>query len=269
MKCAAGDMIYAQKESAVSYEYGMWMLEWVDTVFGIALGELFGFRMKRLQKFYDGSRNGLSDDVGRYTTDNMRIKRRSGWKSATETERLDDGIDTTMIVMERDLAGFGIDSELLDALDPPDPLADAVFIPYNRRAIHGARSAWYEANGRRAVRLYTAYTLLYFHDEYGFGSARLKKILLAITPEIRYYVNTFLKSRMERDNEIRAEFTRKQARLAEFGIEFVELPDENKVDVVKSGSAIKNSAISTLSGSREMSQYNEIMEQVKKSWRVK
>lgn len=269
MKCAARDMIYAQKESAVSYEYEMWTLEWIDTVFGIALGKLFGFRLKRLQKFYDGSRNGLSDDVGRYTTDSMRIKGRAGWKSATESERLDDGIDTTMIVMERDLAGFGIGSELLDALDPPDPLADAVFIPYNRRAVHGARSAWYEANGKRAIRLYTAYTLLYFHDEYGFGSARLKKVLLEVTPDIRYYVSTFLESRMERDNEIRAEFIRKQGELAKFGVEFVELPEENKVAVGKSGESVKKSTVGVLSGSREMSQYNEIMREVRKSWRVR
>lgn len=269
MKCAAGDMIYSQKESAVSREYGMWMLEWIDTVAGIGLAELFGFRAKRLQRFYDGSRDGLCDDVGRYTTDSMRIKNRSGWKSATETERLDDGIDTTMLVMERDLAAMGIGAESLNQLAPSDPLADATFISYKRRAIHGVRSAWYEVNGKRAVRLYTAYTLLYLHNEYGFGEARLKKALDAIVPEVRRYVVAFLESRDERDNEIKAEFLRKQKRLAEFGVAFVELPDENKVDVVKSGSVIKNSAVSTLSGSRKMSQYNEIMEQVKKSWRVK
>ena len=50
MRCAAAAVAYSQRENRLMEEYGMWMLEWMDTVFGVTLREEYGFGHKRLQR---------------------------------------------------------------------------------------------------------------------------------------------------------------------------------------------------------------------------
>lgn len=65
MRCAAAAVAYSRRENRLMEEYGMWMLEWTDTVFGVTLREEYGFGHKRLQRFYDESRGGLTEMSGR------------------------------------------------------------------------------------------------------------------------------------------------------------------------------------------------------------
>lgn len=52
MRCAAAAVAYSQRENRLMEEYGMWMLEWTDTVFGVTLREEYGFGHKRLRRFF-------------------------------------------------------------------------------------------------------------------------------------------------------------------------------------------------------------------------
>ena len=63
MKCLAKKTQYQKAENALTTEYGIWLLEYVDVAFGVTLAENYGFREKRLQRFYDGNRNGLCEMV--------------------------------------------------------------------------------------------------------------------------------------------------------------------------------------------------------------
>lgn len=39
MRCAAAAVAYSQREKRLMEAYGIWMLEWTDTVFGVTLRE--------------------------------------------------------------------------------------------------------------------------------------------------------------------------------------------------------------------------------------
>lgn len=270
MRSAAEDLVYRDKEYALAYEYGTWALEWVDVVLGLKLAELFGFGIKRLQRFFDGSRVGVVGDVERYTSDGMRVKGRRGWQKADEAARLSEGIEVTVDALERELAGYGIDAGMLDMLDPPDPLEGAAFLWQKQKLLHAARRAWYDANGRRAIRLYIAYTLLWMRDEHGFGEVRLKRLYTAIVPEIRWFVDVFLQSKVERDNEMKRRLEAMQDRLAELGIEFIQHPEDDAVEVRSARDGTKSGgAVSVLGAGQGLDGYNKIMDEVKKAWRVR
>lgn len=193
MKCLAAAVMYSKKETALSTEYGMWLLEWCDTVIGVALAEKHGFGFKRLQEFYDDTRRGLSETVGNYTPERIFVN----------TCRLNELIP-------------------IDNFDGKRR---------NEILCHAARKAWYELNGKRAILLYISYLMIYMNERHGFGKGRLNALMDEVNPKISRYLCDFLRGSISVDNEMKAEFERMHCRLASRGIEFEEMPNKDTVQV--------------------------------------
>lgn len=257
MKCMANAVMYQRRENRLSTEYGYWMLEWCDTVIGVTLAENHGFGLKRLQQFYDETRNGLSDKMASYMPERIFVDKGRGREKGDIADRMNDGVDTTLDVITKELAYIGVDRTRLDELEP-----EKEFSGKTRRDIltHAARVGWYESNGRRAIKLYVAYLMTYMNERHGFGKKRLNELLDSVNPMIQKYLTDFLKGNYKLDNEMKAELDRMHDRLAIRGLEFEEMPEEDTVRV-RSKSTESTPPICALN---ELDKYNEIMTEVKK-----
>lgn len=257
MKCLANAVVYQQRENRLSVEYGFWMLEWCDTVIGVTLVQKHGFGQKRLQQFYDETRDGLADKMASYMPERIFVDKGRGRQKGDKIDRMNDGVDTTLDVIERELEYHEITAEQLAALEPTDN-----FKGKTRRDIltHAARKAWYEANGQRAVRLYVGYLLLYMNERHGFGKKRLHELMNDIAPLISRYLSDFLMSDYKKDVAMKAELERMHDILESRGLEFETMPEENTVQVRR---ASTNNAMPMCSAN-EISKFNDIMQEVKK-----
>lgn len=257
MKCLAGAVMYSKKVHALATEYGYWMLEWCDVVIGVALVEKHGFGQKRLQSFYDETRRGLSGMIGKYVPDRMFVDKWRGRVKGDCAERIIDGADTVIEVVAKRLAEIGIERDKLDSLEPKDNFNSK---KRNEILCHAARQAWYEANGRRAVTLYVAYLLFYMNEQYGFGQKRLNELADSVIPLISGYLTDFFRGNIKIDNEMKKTLDGLHEKLAVHGIEFEEIPDEDRVNIQRKS---VDDPI-TLCSAGEMSKYNDIMQEVKK-----
>lgn len=260
MKCHAKQQLYSTLENRLSREYGMWMLEWIDTVFGVKLVEDKGFGYKRLQRFFDDTREGLCGKVETYTPERMFESGDRGRRRADDNARLNDGIDTTLDTIVRQLEAVGITEEQLDSkLAVTDTFNSK---PHTRAEIaaHSARLAWYELNGKRAVKMYIGYILVYMHDIHGYGKQRLTALLESVSEPITGYMDNFLTANLRVDQSMKSELERLHGILAEHGIEFEEMPEEDTV-------MIRNSTNQTpdICANNSMAEFDKIMQDVKKS----
>ena len=85
----------------------MWLLEYVDVAFGVTLAESCGFREKRLQRFYDGNRNGLCEMVNANMPTAMFVDKGKGRRKGDSSDLIDDGVDTTEYMIKRELRNIG------------------------------------------------------------------------------------------------------------------------------------------------------------------
>jgi hypothetical protein len=240
MRCAAAAVAYSRRENRLMEEYGMWMLEWTDTVFGVTLREEYGFGHKRLQRFFDESRGGLTEMVADYTPERVYEDNGKGRRKGDERARLTDGIETTQTVLDRELRAIGFTDWELVALVPEDRF-DAAKIYRDKKlrtAAHSARLAWYTVNGKRALKIYVASTLLYLRDEYKLGAGRLERLYNIIAPKIRGYLESFLIADLAEDVRMKKQLDELHAVLELHGIEMVEMPDEDSV-MIRAGASDK------------------------------
>ena len=246
-------------------EYGMWMLEWCDTVVGVTLIRDYKFGLTRLQRFFDESRGGITEMVNKYTPDYMAGRGNKGWQIADLNTRITDGVNTTMTVVERELRELGFADWRLETIEAADKFDEQRHYR-NRQAMeltHAARKAWYEINGRRAIRIYFGATLLYMHHEHGFGAARLAKLYAETAPLIREYIERFLLSDIRADKEMQCELASMHEVLTGKGIELVEMPGEDTV-TVRQGTKAEDAAVSA-TAQETIAQYDKIMREVQKS----
>lgn len=261
MKCLAKKTQYQKAENALTTEYGMWLLEYVDVVFGVTLAENCGFREKRLQRFYDGNRNGLTEMVNDNMPTTMFVDKGKGRRKGDERARLTDGIETTQTVLDRELRAIGFADYELTALVPEDRF-DAAKIYRDKKlrtAAHSARLAWYTVNGKRALKIYVASTLLYLRDEYKLGAGRLEKLYNIIAPKIRGYLESFLIADLAEDRRMKKQLDELHAVLERHGIEMVEMPDEDSV-MIRAGASDK--PVTAAVGG--IADFDEIMQDVHK-----
>lgn len=263
MKCYAAAVIYSKKENRLMTEYGMWMLEWCDTVIGVALHDEFGFGGKRLQRFYDNSRHTLTSMVTDYTPERMFEDNGKGRVKADERARITDGIETAQSVIDRELRAFGLADWQCKQLVPEDAFDEAkIFRERKARVLsHAARKAWYEVNGRRTLKMYVGSILLYLHSESGFGINRAEKLYARIAPQIRGYIADFLMADMRIDQQMKKQLDNMHAILQEKGIEMVEMPDEDTV-MIRAGAQAKPIQAASI---ENIAEYNKIMQDVKKA----
>lgn len=260
MKCHAKQQLYSTLENRLSREYGMWMFEWTDTVFGVKLVEDKGFGYKRLQRFFDDTREGLCGKVEAYTPERMFESSNRGRRKADSNALLNDGIDTTLDAIVRQLEAIGVAEELLDTkLAVVDTFSSK---PHTRAetATHSARLAWYELNGKRAIKIYISYILLYMHDTHGYGEQRLTALLDSVSELITGYMANFLTANLTTDHAMKKELERLHGILAEHGIEFEEMPEEDTVMIRKS-----TSQTPVICANNSMAEFDSIMREVKKS----
>lgn len=265
MRCLAAEVAYSQKERRLMTEYGMWMLEWCDTVVGVALIREYGFGLTRLQRFFDESRGGITEMVERYTPEYMAENGKRGWHKADASARLTDGINTMLSVIERELRTLGFADWRLESIEAADKFDEQRHYR-NRQAMeltHAARKAWYEINGRRAIRIYFGAILLYMHDEHGYGAKRLGKLYAETAPLIREYIERFLLSDIRADKEMQCELAAMHEILTDKGIELVEMPGEDTV-TVRQGTEAEDTAVSA-TAQETIAQYDKIMREVQKS----
>lgn len=262
MRCAASAVAYSRRENRLMEEYGMWMLEWTDTVFGVTLREEYGFGHKRLQRFFDESRGGLTEMVADYTPERVYEDNGKGRRKGDERARLTDGIETTQTVLDRELRAIGFADWELVALVPEDRF-DAAKIYRDKKlrtAAHSARLAWYTVNGKRALKIYVASTLLYLRDEYKLGAGRLERLYNIIAPRIRGYLESFLVADLAEDRRMKKQLNELHAVLELHGIEMVEMPDEDSV-MIRAGASDKPVKAAAVGG---IADFDEIMQDVHK-----
>lgn len=192
MKCLAKKTQYQKAENALTTEYGMWLLEYVDVAFGVTLAENYGFREKRLQRFYDGNRNGLCEMVNANMPTAMFVDKGKGRRKGDSSDLIDDGVDTTEYMIKRELRNIGFSDCDFEALSPENRYNESERHTQLDVMSHNVRTAWYEANARRAVRLYAAYTLLYMHDTYNLRRGEIKPPVRARSPSDKVLRRTIL-----------------------------------------------------------------------------
>lgn len=231
MKCWAKEASYRRVESALTTEYGMWLLEYVDVAFGVTLAENYGFREKRLQRFYDGNRNGLTEMVSDNMPTAMYVDKGKGRRKGDDYDLIDDGVATTEYMIKRELRNIGFSDCDFDALSPENKYNENAHHTQLDIMSHNVRTAWYEASARRAVRLYTAYTLIYMHDTYNYGAERLNRLYALVAPQIKDYIERFLIGNRRVDRDLHKELDEMHDKLEKCGLHLEELVKEDTVSV--------------------------------------
>ena len=92
---------------------------------------------------------------------------------------------------------------------------------------------WYAQNGGRAAQLYLTSLLKMIHDEKGFGAGRLGKLFDPVAAEVRWYVEKFFLGTEAGDREIKKKIDAVHERIAECGVELVQIPASDAVAVRK------------------------------------
>lgn len=231
MKCLAKKTQYQKAENALTTEYGMWLLEYVDVAFGVTLAENYGFREKRLQRFYDGNRNGLTEMVCANMPTAMFVDKGKGRRKGDSYDLIDDGVDTTEYMIKRELRNIGFSDCDFEALSPDNKYNENAHRTQLDIMSHNVRTAWYEANARRAVRLYAAYTLNYMHDTYNYGAERLNRLYALVAPQIKSYIERFLIGNRRVDKELHEELDEMHGKLEKCGLHLEEVVKEDTVTV--------------------------------------
>lgn len=231
MKCLAKKTQYQKAENALTTEYGMWLLEYVDVAFGVTLAENYGFREKRLQRFYDGNRNGFCEMVNANMPTAMFVDKGKGRRKGDSSDLIDDGVDTTEYMIKRELRNIGFSDCDFEALSPDNKYNENAHHTQLEIMSHNVRTAWYEANARRAVRLYAAYTLMYMHDTYNYGAERLNRLYALVAPQIKSYVERFLIGSRRVDRELHKELDEMHGKLEKCGLHLEEVVKEDVVTV--------------------------------------
>lgn len=231
MKCLVKKIQYQKAENALTTEYGMWLLEYVDVAFGVTLAENYGFREKRLQRFYDGNRNGLCEMVNANMPTAMFVDKGKGRRKGDSSDLIDDGVDTTEYMIKRELRNIGFSDCDFEALSPENRYNESERHTQLDVMSHNVRTAWYEANARRAVRLYAAYTLMYMHDTYNYGAERLNRLYALVAPQIKSYVERFLIGSRRVDRELHKELDEMHGKLEKCGLHLEEVVKEDAVAV--------------------------------------
>lgn len=230
MKCLAAQQNYSKKVSQLTEKYGTWILEFIDTIFGVVLVTHYKFGTKRLQEFFDEGRGGLIEAVNRYCPDSMLIKTRQGMKKADENTRLSDAVDLTLDKFTQELEAIGFIDLNFVALEPTDD-----FSLHWHKAIefstYKTRRTWYDTTGARAIKIYVVGIMLYMNERHGFGAGRLNELYDKTAAYIQSYIERFLKSSISEDQRLMSELDKLHSVLAEKGIELIDLPDEDKIQV--------------------------------------
>lgn len=231
MKCLVKKTQYQKAENALTTEYGMWLLEYVDVAFGVTLAENYGFREKRLQRFYDGNRNGLTAMVNDNMPTAIYVNKGKGRRKGDSADLIDDGVDTTEYMIKRELSHIGFSDCDFDALSPENKCNENAHHTQLEVMSHNVRTAWYEANARRAVRLYTAYTLIYMHDTYNYGAERLDRLYALVAPQIKNYIERFLMGNRRIDKDLYKELDEMHEKLEKCGLHLEEVAKGDAVAV--------------------------------------
>ena len=261
MKCRARKAYWDKAEKQISTEYGLLMLEWIDSVFGVTLSrDPFKWGQKRLQAFYDGGRHEIVTEVEKFTPERMTVKD-MGYRDANDWERMTEGIDTALERMQKELEYIGFEDAELSALKAEDKFAEKW--RETRAILHAARSAWYNVNGERATYIYVAGILLWLHDNCGFGASRLGMVYAKAAPAIRAYAERFLLSSFDEDRRMTKDLDALHAVLEERGIELEELPEDDKVTVRPKTETV--AAEIPTSYTTETAEFERILRETKKS----
>ena len=229
MKCKAAEVLHDKREQACGAEYGLIFLEFIDCMVSAQMIRI-GWRRKRLQWLYDTERHFLSDYISRYVADRGYVKdEHRGRREMTEGELLSEGIETTQERVDKELAAIGF------TYDPAALVPEGWKTGWKRREQSKAavRMAWYASNGGRAARLYLTSLLQMMHDERGFGAERLGKLFDPVAAEVRWYVEKFFLGTEAGDREIKKKIDAVHERIAQCGVELVQIPASDAVSVRK------------------------------------
>ena len=259
MKCLAAQAAYQRKEKQLTTEYGMWLLEWCDTVFGVVLAKEYGFGQTRLQRLYDNNRTRIVKEVSDNIPDRMFVDDGKGRRRADENARLNDGVDNADYRAQQQLKLSGLKDWQFEEIEPEDKFGQIQHHKRNEILSHAARKAWYEMNGKRAIRVYVAHNLLYMRDEYKYGVERLNRLYELVAPYIKHYLERFLLGDIREDDKMRKELDEMHEKLVNRGIELEEVMPEDAVKVKRAGAETVQ-----ITSNNEISDYNKIMQEVKK-----
>ena len=230
MKCLSKQAHWANRENALMTEYGMWMLEYIDSLLGVLLIRSHGFGMRRLLALFNDGRRDLMETVAHYTPDKMLVRDKwRGWMRADESGLLTDGIETSLFVMTRELREIGFCDPEFARLEITDRFGETWHIKAETAA-HSARLAWWRVNGERAIKIYLAAMMLYLHDTHGFGAVRLGRLYDSAISAIVRYIENFLLARRTVDRRMMdEELAGLHAELEAHGIVLVEAHSEDAV----------------------------------------
>jgi hypothetical protein len=92
---------------------------------------------------------------------------------------------------------------------------------------------WYAQNGGRMAQLYLTSLLKMIHDKKGFGAGRLGKLFDPVAAEVRWYIEKFFLGTEAGDREIKKKIDAVHERIAECGVELVQIPASDAVVVRK------------------------------------
>lgn len=230
MKCKAAEVLHDKQEQACGAEYGLIFLEFIDCMISDQMMAQHKWRGKRLQWLYDTERHFLSDYISRYVADKGQVKdKHQGYRAMTEAELLSNALETTQDKVDRELAAIGFTYD-------PNALVPQKYRTGWRRREQGkaaVRMAWYAQNGGRAARLYLTSLLEMIHDERGFGAERLGKLFDPVAAEVRWYIEKFFLGTESGDREIKKKIDAVHERIAECGVELVQIPASDAVVVRK------------------------------------
>lgn len=258
MKCAAQKACIEKAESVLGTDYGTVYLEYIDVAVSLEMIRQHGWGRVRLQRMYDGERQYVSDWCERYATDGGVKRTRRGTEKMDAADCITETLATTQYMVDKALAEIGFEYEL--AHTRADDYKVGYRLRDQKRAV--TRMCWYATAGGDAARLYATILMLYLHDEYGFGAVRLKRIWEPLLEAMEWYVVRFLRGTVAADQEIRRRLDEGHAEIERHGIELVNIPSEDRVEIrpKREAEAVKSSAELPGLSWEELRRKNEVLD---------
>lgn len=220
MKCAADKAYTEARKDALGSEYATLYFEFIDAMVSLELIRQHGWGKKRLQRMYDSESDYVTSWVERYATTGGYKKTRRGAERLDEGDCMRDTLQTTIYALDRELERIGFRYEL------EHTTANDFHVGWQshekRRAT--ARMVWYADIGGDQSQVYVLALLMYLHEYYGFGAARLTRLFMPVSDALEWYVHRFLRGTRTADNDIKARLDAAQEELKKHGIEFVSVP---------------------------------------------
>lgn len=220
MKCAA-DKAYAEaRKDALGSEYATVGFEFIDAMVSRELIRQFGWGKTRLQRMYDSESEYVTSWVERYATTGGYKKTRRGAERLDADDCVRETLQTTIYALDREMKRIGFSYEL------EHTTADDFRVGWqsHEKSRATARMVWYADIGGDQMRVYLLALLMYLHDYYGFGAARLTRLYTPVSDALEWYVRRFFCGTRAADNDIKKRLDEAQAELKKHGVEFVNIP---------------------------------------------